>query len=147
MLYFDSVNTPNDCRPVGIRRMAMLAVSTPDWNYPWWANLAQKINLSWDLEPRQLYAEFNGGVHFIRFRLKIPFLEKLGPKNQNCQFKLKFGNCPNSNTQNSIVMFTYSLLDRKSPFRANLVQKVKIVSLSWSLVSRLIRVPRIQWRC
>ena len=37
------------------------------------------------------YAEFNGDVHFLRFLLEIPFLGKLGPKDQNCQFKLKFG--------------------------------------------------------
>ena len=33
---------------------------------------------------------FNGGLHFICFRLEIPFLDKLDPKNQNYQFKLKF---------------------------------------------------------
>ena len=35
--------------------------------------------------------EFNGGVHFFCFRSEVHFLTKLGPKNQNCQFKLKFG--------------------------------------------------------
>ena len=28
---------------------------------------------------------------FFYFRPEIPFLGKFGPKNQNCQFKLKFG--------------------------------------------------------
>ena len=37
------------------------------------------------------YVEFIGDVHFNRFRLQIPFLDKFGPKNQTCQFKLKFG--------------------------------------------------------
>ena len=37
------------------------------------------------------YAEFNDMVDLICFRLEISFLEKFGPKNQNCQFKLKFG--------------------------------------------------------
>ena len=36
------------------------------------------------------YAEFNGDVHFYSFRLEIHFLDKIGPKNQNCQFKPKF---------------------------------------------------------
>ena len=36
------------------------------------------------------YAEFNGDVHFFRFRLEISFLGKFDPKTQNCQFKLKF---------------------------------------------------------
>ena len=30
-------------------------------------------------------------VQFFRFRPKIPFLGKFSQKNQNCQFKLKFG--------------------------------------------------------
>ena len=33
----------------------------------------------------------------------MPFLGKFGPKNQNCQFKLKFGTKTNSNEQNSFV--------------------------------------------
>ena len=30
-------------------------------------------------------------TRFFRFRLEAPFLGKFGPKNQNCQFKLKLG--------------------------------------------------------
>ena len=30
-------------------------------------------------------------LHFFCFRREIPFLRKFGPKNQSCQFKLKFG--------------------------------------------------------
>ena len=51
-------------------------------------------------------------------------------KNQNCQFKLKFTTKTNPNMQNAMVKFTFSVLDRKSPFWANLVQKFKIISLS-----------------
>ena len=36
-------------------------------------------------------AEFSGDVHFFSFRPEISFLDKFRPKNQNCQFKLKFG--------------------------------------------------------
>ena len=79
------------------------------------------------------------------FWVEIPFLGKFGPKNQNCHFKLKFGTYTNSNMQNSMVMFILSVFDWKYPFWANLVQKVKIISLSWNLVPRLIRVCRIQW--
>ena len=76
--------------------------------------------------------------------------------------------------QNSIVMFSCSVFDLFSTYRfwANLVQKVKIVSLklkfgtkfhhgfnfffcfrpkivslSWNFVSKLIRICRIQWWC
>ena len=45
------------------------------------------------------------------------------------------------------VMFvvTCSVLDQKCPFCANLVPKFKVVSLSWNLVSRLMRICRNQW--
>ena len=75
---------------------------------------------------------------FICFRPDIPFLGKFGPKNQNCQFKLKFGTYNNSNKlkfgtqsnlnmQNSVVTFTFPVFDQKYPFWANLTQKFKIV--------------------
>ena len=81
--------------------------------------------------------KFHGGAHFFSFWLEIPFFSKFGPKNQNSQFKLKFGN---SNMQNSMVMFTFFVLDRKYLFWANLVQKFKTVCLKWNLASRLIRI-------
>ena len=37
--------------------------------------------------------------------MEIPFLGKFGAKNQNYQFKLKFGTYTNSNMHNSVVMF------------------------------------------
>ena len=79
--------------------------------------------------------------------MEISFLGKFGPKNQNYQFKLKFGTDTNSNMQNSMVMFTFSVFDQKYPFWGNLVQKVKIISWSWNLVPRLIRIYRIQCWC
>ena len=60
----------------------------------------------------------------------MPFLGKFGPKIQNSQFKLKPSTETNSNMQNSMVVFTFFDLDRKYPFRANLIQKIKTVSLS-----------------
>ena len=91
------------------------------------------------------YAEFNDAVRFFCFRPETPFLGKFSPKNQICQFKLKFGTKTNSNIQNSKVVFTFSVLNRKYTIWANLVQKIKIVSLSWNLVPRLIRIYNIQW--
>ena len=91
------------------------------------------------------YAEFNDAVRFFCFRPETPFLGKFSPKNQICQFKLKFGTKTNSNIQNSKVVFTFSVLNRKYTFWANLVQKIKIVSLNWNLVPRLIRIYNIQW--
>ena len=49
--------------------------------------------------------------------------------------------------QNYIVIFIFSLLflDQESPFWANLLQKIKIVSLSRNLVPNLIQMGRFQW--
>ena len=77
----------------------------------------------------------------------ITLLSNLGPKNQTSQFKVKFGTYSNLNMQNSVVVFTFPVLDRKHRLWANLVQKIKIVSLSWNLVPRLIRIYRIQQWC
>ena len=79
--------------------------------------------------------------------MEIPFLGKFGPKHQNSHFKLKFGTYSNSSMQNSMVMFILSVFDWKYPFWANLVQKIKIISWSWNLVTRLIRICRIHWCC
>ena len=65
-------------------------------------------------------------------------------KNQNRQFKLKFGTKTKLNMQNSMMMLTLSV-DHKYPSWANLVQKITIVSLSWKFVLRLIRIWKIQW--
>ena len=51
-------------------------------------------------------------------------------KNQNCQFKLKFGTYSFSNMQNLTVVFTFSVLDGKHPFWASLVKNNKIINLS-----------------
>ena len=39
-----------------------------------------------------------------------------------------------------MVMFTFSVSERKYYFWANLVQKIKIVKLCWNLVPGLIRI-------
>ena len=89
-------------------------------------------------------AELNGDVHFFRFPSEIPSLGKFGPKIQNCQIKLKPGTKINSNMQNWMVLFTLYVLN---VFGQILIQKNKIVSLSWNLVTRLIWICRIQWWC
>ena len=55
---------------------------------------------------------------------------------------LKIGSVNSSNIQNTMVMFPFSVFDPKYPSWINLVQKIKIVSLSWNLVSSLLRVCR-----
>ena len=36
-----------------------------------------------------------------------------GQKDQNCQFKLKFGTKTNLNMRNSMMMFTFTVLEQK----------------------------------
>ena len=58
---------------------------------------------------------FSTGNSFLgKFRQKKP---------QSCQFKLKFGIETNLNMQNSMTLFTFSVLEHKHPFWANLVKK------------------------
>ena len=60
---------------------------------------------------------------------------------------LKFDNQKNSNMQNSMMIFTFSVFDQKYLFWVNLVQKKIFVSLCWSLLPILIRICTIQWSC
>ena len=85
------------------------------------ANLVQKfkiVSLSWNLAPRiTQICRIQWWCFLFCFRLEIPFLGKFGsfpPKNS--QFKLKFGTKLNSNMQNSMVIFTSSIFDRKYLF-------------------------------
>ena len=89
----------------------------------------------------------NGGVHFLHFRQEIPLWGKFGPKNQNYQFKVKFGAETNSNMVNSMVIFIFLFSTQNSLFWENLVQKIKNFSFNWNLVPWLIQRCTIQWNC
>ena len=52
----------------------------------WSQNFSIEI---WQLDQFE-YAEFKDDVYFFCFEPEIAFLGKFRPKNQNCQFKLKF---------------------------------------------------------
>ena len=75
------------------------------------------------------------------------FSGRCDSKNQNFQFELKFCTYNNLNMQNSMMVFSFSVLNQKNLFGVNLVHKIKIVSLRWNLVPRLIRICGIQWWC
>ena len=122
-----------------------------------------------------------------RFRLHMLQWSKFGPKNQNCQFKLKFDTYTKLNMQNSVVLFTFFCFWLEIPFSIifdpnkkrnyqfrtefwyhkiqicriqqlltffqfwpgvlfwrKLVQTIRIVSLGWNLVPRIIQICRIQ---
>ena len=116
-----------------------------------WANLVKKIktvNVNWNLVLRLIrVCRIQSGCSLFCVRRETPFLGKFGPKNQNCQFKLKFGTKTNSNMQKSLVGLTFFYFDGKHPVWVKLVQKIKTVTLSRNLVPRLIRICRIQRWC
>ena len=103
---------------------------------------------TWAIQIMKIYnAELNGDFHFFSFLSRNTLFGQIWSKKWNCQFKLKFGTLSNSNIQNSKIMFTFSVLDRKYLSWVRLVQKIKIVSLSWNLVLRRIQICRIQCWC
>ena len=48
--------------------------------------------------------------------------------------------------QNYMVVFTFSVFNQKYSFWANLFKKIKIISLSWNWVIRIVRICRsLRW--
>ena len=65
-----------------------------DWKYLFWVNLVQKlkiISFSWNFVPRLIQiCRIPWWCSLFLFLTGNTFLGKFGPKNQNCQFELKF---------------------------------------------------------
>ena len=128
--------------------VVVFTLSVLDNIHPFGANLVWKIrtvNLSWNLEPKLIrICRIQQTCSLLTFRWETRFFGKLCSKKENCQFKLEFGFSTNWNMQNSMVVFTFWFLDRKHPFWAILVRKIKTAILSWKLVQRLIPIWNIQ---
>ena len=84
-------------------------------------NIIFKISIIFFSLIVDLFAKFSGDVQFLCFQPKIFFLGKFGPENQNCQFKLKFGTKANSKMHYLTAAFTFTVVDRKYHFQANLI--------------------------
>ena len=115
--------------------IVMFTSSVFDWKCPFRQIWSKKSNCQFELKSRTrriwMYRVMQKicGVHLFWFRSKKAFLGKSGQKNQNCQFSRKFGTKTNLNMWNSIMIFTFSVFDRKYLFR-------KI----WSKKSKLLKV-------
>ena len=84
---------------------------------------------------------------FFGFNWKLPFWGFFFSSEDNFHFKLKFGTKTNPNIQISMMVFSFSIFDGKYTFGSNLIKKkIKIVSLNWNLVPRLIPISKIWWR-
>ena len=97
--------------------------------YPVWDNLVQKINivsLRWNLIPRIIW------ICWIQWCCSL--------------FSFLTGNTLLGQIWSKLSIFTaFMFLIRNALFWVNLVQKIKIISLSWNLVPTLIRICIIQW--
>ena len=117
-------------------------------NSLFWENLFQKIkivSLSWNLVPTLIrICRIQWCCSLFPFLPKIPFLGIFGLKNQNCQFKLKFGTYNNSNMQNSMVMLSFW---PEIPFLGKSGPKNKNCHFRLKFGNRLIWLSKIQWRC
>ena len=74
------------------------ACSVFHWKYLFWVNLVQKlkiISLNWNFVPRPIQiCKIPLWYSLFRFLTGNTSLGKLGPKNWNCQFELKFRTRP-----------------------------------------------------
>ena len=105
------------------------------------------VSLSWNLVPKLIqYAKFHCDVHLICSFTGNRLFRRLSSKMKYCSFKVKPGTLTNSNMQNSIVKFIFSVLNWKYPFWEDLIQQIKIVSSRWNLVLGLIKTHKIQWK-
>ena len=70
------------------------ACSVFDWNYLFWLNFVQKVKIissSWKIISRLIQiCSVPWWCSLFLFLTGNTFLGKFGPKNQNCQFELKF---------------------------------------------------------
>ena len=65
-----------------------------NWKYLFWVNLVQKlkmISLSWNFVPRLIQiCRISWWCSLFLFLTRNTFLDQFGPRNQNCQFELKY---------------------------------------------------------
>ena len=99
-----------------------------------------------------------GNIHFFCFcvnlvqKIKIVslslnlldyFWANLIKKVKCCQFRQTFGAKTNSNMQNIMVLFPFSIFDHKCLFGANLVQNVPAFLLVWGTEMILLTTPKV----
>ena len=77
------------------------------------------VSLSWDLVHRLIQiCKFQWWCSLFQFLTRNTSFGQIWSKNQNWQFQLKVVTQNNSNMQNSVVIFNFSLFRPKVPFLA-----------------------------
>ena len=104
------------------------------WETPFWLNLDKKVRIvsfSWRLVPRPIRInKIQWSSSLFLFETGNTFFAQIWSKK--------------SQSHNSMVVFSFCILDGKKLFLASLVQNIKIVILSWNLVPRLINNLNMQ---
>ena len=77
----------------------------------------------------------------------MSFLDKLVPKNQKCQFRLKFGTSTSKFEYAEFIGADHFFYFRPETLFGQIWFKKSLVSLSWNMVPTLIQICRIQWWC
>ena len=93
---------------------------------------------------KHIYILWTNQCRISHLGIFLPFLSKVGPKNQNCLFKMKFGKYTNSNMLNSIMMFLFLCFLTEVPFLDKFGPKNWIVCLSFNLAS-LTWIYWVRW--
>ena len=95
--------------------------------YPFRTTLVENIKiftLRWNLVPRVIrIGRIQWWYSLFLFRPKIFFWKKFDPKNEICQFKLKFGTQNNLHLQNSLAIIHSFCLLREIPFLVKILPK------------------------
>ena len=93
-----------------------------------WSPTFKIVRLSWNLVLRLIQVCKSQWLCLLLFCLQpeVLFLGKFSPKNQNCQFKMKFGNQTTLSMQNLMVIIIFSVFDRKYLFGAIRSKKLKL---------------------
>ena len=121
---------------------------------PFWVNLVQKlkiVGLSWNCVPRliQMY-RIPWRCSTFLFTIGNTFLGKFGPKNQNCQFEMKFRTrliwiCW---IAYKVCAVHFSCFRPEKPFLEKFGQKNKNCLLKQKFdTKKLIWICGIQWLC
>ena len=102
-----------------------------DHKYPSWTNLVQKFkNCLFKVKfhtNSNMQSSMLVSILSVLNRKLLPFCGKFGPKNHNCQFKLKNRTYINSDMKNSIVIFIFFCFRLEVSFCWKFVPKIKIV--------------------
>ena len=128
--------------------MVMFTFSVFDREYAFSANLVKKnkiVSWMWNFTFKLIQVwRIQWWCSLFSFSSGNTLFGTSWSKNQNCQLKVKLDTKTSSNMQNSMMLFICFVFEWKYPFWVNLVQKIKIISLSWNLVPTLIRICRVQ---